>query len=202
MTMRHGSHPTMPQVLEQHYRRLLHETSISEYVFATDVRQHHEHLVPPSSRSIEWSQHPDPTTRMRRDAEKLSRWFRDDVHARFPVEALEAFIAAFPAERRFALQQEMARRQDLLAVPMPHDMAGADAANLGRVAKEAGEAIVAISEILKDGRIDARDTNLASVALNEIEQALAVLVEMRERIEHQVMGRRADDLVFAKPQAD
>ena len=193
--MRHGSHPTMPQVLEQHYRRLLHETSISEYVFATEVRDHYELLVPPSARSIEWSQHPDPTTRMRRDAEKLSRWFRDDVHARFPVEALEAFITAFPVERRFALQQELAERQDLLAVPMPHDMAGADAANLGRVAKEAGEAIVALSEMFKDGRIDMRDAGLAPAALNEIEQALAALVEMRERIERQALGHVKEESV-------
>lgn len=191
-TMRHASQLTMPQVLERHWRSLIHETSISEYVFATDVRDHYERLVSPPARTIDWSQHPDPTTRMKRDAEKLSRWFDQDVHARFPAEAIEAFIAAFPVERRFVLQQKLAERQDLLAVHMPHDMAGADAANLGRVAKKAGEAIIVLSEMLKDGRIDVRDASLAPAALNEIEQALAALVEMRERIERQALGHAKD----------
>ena len=141
---------------------------------------------------------------MKRDAEKLGRWFDQDVHARFPVEALEAFILAFPQEhlRRFKLQQELAGRQDLLAVPMPHAGAGADADNLGRIGKETGEAIIALSRLLVDNRIDEHDRPLATKAVREIDQALAVLVEMRERILHQALGRQPDDLVFTKQQAD
>ena len=189
-TMRHESQLTMPQVLERHWRSLVHETSISEYVFATAVRDHYERLVSPPARTIEWSQHPDPTTRMKRDAEKLGRWFDQDVHARFPVEALEAFILAFPQEhlRRFKLQQELAGRQDLLAVPMPHAGAGADADNLGRIGKETGEAIIALSRMLVDNRIDGNDRTLATKAIRELDQALAVLVEMRERIVRQALN--------------
>lgn len=186
--MRREAQLTMPQVLEQHWRSLIHETSVSEYVFATDVRGHYERLVPPSARSIEWSQHPDPTTRMKRDAEKLSRWFNDDVHARFPAEAIEAFILAFPVERRFVLQQELAARQGLLAVPVPHTGAGADADNLGRIGKETGEAIIALSRMLVDNRIDSHDKTLATKAIRELDQALAVLVEMRERIVRQALN--------------
>lgn len=186
--MRREAQLTMPQVLEQHWRSLMHETSVSEYVFATDVRGHYERLVPPSARSIEWSQHPDPTTRMKRDAEKLSRWFNDDVHARFPAEAQEAFIAAFPVERRFTLQQELARRQDLLAVKMPKAGAGADTDNLGRAGKETGEAIIAVSQMLDDNEINELDKDKALKAISEIDQALAVWIEIRKRIVQQALG--------------
>lgn len=187
--MRRQSQVTLPHVLERHWRGLLHETSLSEYVFAASVRAHHESIAPTAAHAIEWSQHPDLVTRMHRDAEKLSRWFRDDVHARFPLEALEAFIAAFPAARRFVLQQDIAHRQDLLAVPMPHAARGADAENLGRIARETGEAIIAVSRLIEDGTIDKNDADQAPAAVAEINQALAVLVEMRERISAQALGQ-------------
>jgi len=179
---------TLTQVLERHWRALIHETSTSEAAFAAEVRAQYERLVPPHARTIEWSQHEDPVMRMRRDSERISRWFREDVYARFPVEALEAFIAAFPEERRWALQQALAARQGLLAVRIPESGFGADLDNLGRIGKETGEAIVAVSRLLEDGKIDGRDAPLARTALLEIEQAIAVLAEMRERIARQALG--------------
>lgn len=187
--MRHGSQLTLPQVLERHWRNLLHNTSVSEYVFAHEVREKYERLVKPDARNVEWSHHPEIVARTRRDAEKLSRWFRDDIHARFPAEAIEAFVGAFPFDRRFVLQQELAARQDLLAVPMPHHAVGADAENLGRIGRETGEAIVAVSRMLEDGRIDSSDSKSATAAIAEIAQAIAVLVEMRERILAQALDQ-------------
>lgn len=186
--MRHKAQLTVPRVLEQHWRSLIHETSVSEYVFVSEVRSHYEQLIPPYARSIEWSQHPDITTRMKRDAEKLSRWFDKDVHARFPVEAIEAFIVAFPVERRFALQQELAKRQDLLAVKMPKAGAGVDVEHLGRLGKETGEAIIAISQMLDDNKINELDKDKAENALRQIDDAMAVYIEMRKRIVQQALG--------------
>lgn len=196
--MRRESQPTLPQVLERHWRGLRHETSISEYVFAAEVRRHYERLVSSSARSIEWSQHPDITTRMRRDAEKLNRWFDDDVHARFPAEAIEAFIAAFPVERRFTLQQELAGRQGLMVWQMPQPGASADCDNLGRAGKESGEAMIAVAAMLDDNAINKLDRDKAENAITQINEALAVWVEVRTRIEQQALGQ----LVFIRPQAD
>lgn len=193
MTMRHESRVTMPQVLERHWRALLHETSISEYVFAAEVRAQYERQVAPAARSIEWSQHDDMVTRLKRDAEKLSRWFRDDVHARFPAEAVEAFVLAFPPDRRFALQQELASRQALLVIPAINSSASADTDNLGRIAKETGEAIMALSSMLDDNRIDEHDRDIAPKAVAEIDQAVAVLVEMRKRVVQQALAPDDND---------
>ena len=187
MTMRHESQHTVPQVFERHWRSLLHDTAVSEYVFAAEVRSQYERLVPSSARSIEWSQHDDLVTRMKRDAEKLNRWFRDDVHARFPAEAVEAFVLAFPPDRRFVLQQELATRQGLLVFPAITGGASADTDNLGRIAKETGEAIVALSGMLEDNVINERDSKLAPRVISEIDQAVATLIEMRERVSLQAL---------------
>lgn len=185
LPMRHESHPTLAHLLEQHWRRLMHETAVSEFAFAASVREAYEAGVPPHARSVEWSTHPDPVSRMRRDAEKLNRWFRDDVSARFPVDVLEAFVAAFPPDRRFALQELLASRQGMLIYPLPRAVPGADGDNLGRIGKETGEAIVALSAMLADGAIDERDAALADMVIEQINEAMAVLAEMRERVERQ-----------------
>lgn len=189
--MRHDSHhSTLAQLLETHWRRLLHVTSVTEFSFAYEVRDQYEQRVAPTARDIDWSHHPDPVARMRRDAEKLNRWFRDDVNARFPVDALEAFIAAFPPGPRFDLQRALAERQHLLAVPIPDVGPGEDGNNLGRIAKETGEAIIALSHMLDDNTIDERDAGQAESALVEIDQAMAVLAEMRERVINQTQRHR------------
>lgn len=189
--MRGESQLSLPQVLERHWRALIHETAMTESTFAANVREAYERLVPPHARTIEWSQHDDLVTAMRRDAEKLHRWFDCEVSARFPIDALEAFIAAFPDDRRFALQQEVAGRQGLLAVPMPAAGRTEDAGNLGRIGKETGEAIIAVAKLLDDGVLDDRDAVFAEDAVRQIDEAVAVLMEMRERIVSQVMQRSA-----------
>lgn len=186
--MRGETHYTLTQLLEARWRSLINETSTKESAFAAKVREHYEATVPEHARIVEWSTRTDPATRMLRDAEKINRWFRDDVNARFPADVIEAFIAAFPHDRRFALQEAIAARQDLLAVPMPKSAPGADGENLGRVAKETAQAILDLSAMLDDGVIDKNDAERAPKAIEDIEKAMAVLAEMRKRIERQALG--------------
>lgn len=187
--MRHES-LNLTQLLEKRWRELLHETSVTEFAFGSTVREHYEATVAEHARSIEWSTHADPVSRMRRDAEKINRWFREDVHARFPVEALESFVSAFPPDRRFTLQVEMSARQSLLAIPIPASRPGADGINLGSIGKETGEAIIALSDMLEDGVIDQRDAGKANKAITQINEAMSVLAEMRERIQRQAMPEK------------
>lgn len=182
---------SLPQVLEKHYRALLRETSMSEATFAAGVREHYEAHVPEVASTVEWSQHADACTRMLRDAEKLSRWFDSKVTARFPIEVMESFVAAFPLDRRWTLQAEILGRQGLLAVPMPAFSGTADAANLGRMGKETGEAIMAAAALLDDGVIDERDAAQADEALRQIDEGVAVMLEMRKRIEQQALRSAA-----------
>ncbi len=196
--MRHRAHLihdhlSLSQLLAVHFQRLIHETGLSKESFAREVREHHQRLVPPPARSIEWSTRPDPIDCMKRDAEKVSRWLDDDVQARFPIEVFEAFVTAFPEPRRLALQQEIAARSHLLVWPMPMGGETEDCAELGALCAEAGEAIQSISGLLADGKIDERDRHAATAALVEIDELIAAALAMRDRVQHQALGRRRGD---------
>lgn len=180
---------TVVQLIEKNFMELQHATSISGAVFVSNVREFYEANYPEHARGIEWSRVADPVTRMTRDYEKFKRWFDADVKARFPLEILEAVIAAFPADRRFRLQIELASRQGMLVIPMPIGNASDDGLFLGKMAKETGEAMIAISALLDDGVIDSRDKNKAKQAVNELEEALSVIAAMKAHIERKALGK-------------
>jgi hypothetical protein len=180
---------TVVQLIERHFLDLQHATSISGAVFVATVREHYEASYPDHARGIEWSQVSDPVTRMTRDYEKFKRWFDTDVKARFPLEILESVIAAFPSDRRFRLQIELASRQGMLAIPMPTGNTSDDGLFLGKMAKETGEAMIAISPLLDDGVIDSRDKAKAEQAVKELDEAIAVIVAMKAHIERKALGK-------------
>jgi hypothetical protein len=180
---------TVVQLIEKHFMDLQHATSISGAVFVSNVRDYYEANYPEHSRGIEWSRVSDPVTQMTRDYEKFKRWFDTDVKARFPLEILEAVIAAFPTDRRFRLQIELASRQGMLAIPMPNGNASDDGLFLGKMAKETGEAMIAISALLDDGVIDSRDKAKAEQAVNELDEAIAVIAAMKAQIERKALGK-------------
>jgi hypothetical protein len=179
---------TVTQIIERHIMDLVHDTGISYASFIGDVRAHYETTFPEHLRGIEWSSVQDTPTRLTRDYEKFKRWFDSDVRARLPMEILESIIAAFPEDRRFKLQMELAHRQGMLAVPMPKDENSDDAVHLGQIGKETGEAIIAISKLLEDGVIDKRDRAAAPKALQEIDEAIAVMLAMKNIIQQKALG--------------
>lgn len=180
---------TLTQILEKHLLELQHDTSISGAVFVTNVREHYEATFPEHARGIEWSRVSDPSTRMTRDYEKFKRWFDTDIKARFPLEILESVIAAFPPDRRFRLQMELAARQGMMAIPMPVGNASEDGVFLGQIGKETGEAIIAVSKLLEDGVINRNDRDKAPAAIREIDEAMAVLAAMKMVIESKALGK-------------
>jgi hypothetical protein len=180
---------TAVQLIERHFLDLQHATSISGATFATTVREHYEANYPVHARSIEWSQVSDLFTRSTRDYEKFKRWFNADVKARFPLEIMESVIAAFPADRRFRLQIELASRQGMLAIPMPSGNASDDGLFLGKMAKETGEAMIAISQLMDDGVIDSKDKTKAEQAVKELDEAIAVIAAMKSQIERKALGK-------------
>lgn len=187
--MRNDAHiVTLTQVIHRHWLSLIHETAMTETTFAANVREHYEQAFQEHARSVDFSSHKDLVTRMKRDAEKISRWFSDDVAARLPAEMIESVIAAFPPDRRFKLQIELSDRQCLIAVPRPKFIPGEDGACLGRIGKETGEAIIKISELLDDNVIDERDADKAPETIREIDEAVAVMLSMRSLIIEKTKG--------------
>jgi len=183
---------TLPQIIEQHLLELQHETGISGAAFTANVREHYERTYPEHARHIEWSAVRDVATRMTRDYDRLKSWTGLDAKVRFPLEVLESVIAAFPAERRFKLQLELSARQGMMAIPMPAGNLSDDGVCLGQIAKETGEAIIAISRMFDGGTISA-DKATGREAVREIDEAIAVLAAMKAIIANKALGQ-----LFAK----
>lgn len=180
---------TVVQVIERHFLDLQHATSISGSTFVANVREYYEANYPEHARGLEWSRVTDIEARMRRDYEKFKRWFDTDVRSRFPLEILESVVSAFPPDRRFRLQIELASRQGMLVIPMPIGKPSEDGNFIGKIAKETGEAIIAISQMLEDGAIDIRDKDKAPAAIAELNEAIAVMSTMKAIIERKATGK-------------
>lgn len=180
---------SLTQVIKDHLLKMQRDTGTSMGVFVTNVREHYERTHFLHSRSIEWSHVSDLSVRMARDAEKFNRWLGDDILKQLPIDLLESIIFAFPEDRRFRLQMELASRQGLLAIPMPSGKESEDGNFVGRIAKETGEAIIAISQLLEDGHIDGRDKDKAPAAIAELNEAIAVMFAMKAIIERKALGK-------------
>jgi hypothetical protein len=180
---------TVVQVIERHFLDLQHATSISGSTFVANVREYYEANYPEHARGLEWSRVTDIEVRMRRDYDKFKRWFDTDVRSRFPLEILESVVSAFPPERRFRLQIELAGRQGMLAIPMPTGNPSEDGVFLGRIAKETGEAIIAIAQLLEDGAIDSRDKDKAPADIADLDEAIAVMTAMKALLQRKALGK-------------
>jgi hypothetical protein len=167
------------------------DTGITMNTFVSNVRQHYEETCRTNSRFVEWSNYSDPYIRMTRDAEKFTRWLGDDVLKQLPIDIFESIIAAFPLDRRFRLQIELAARQGMLVIPMPTGNSCDESLFLGKLAKETGEAIIAIAPLLEDGAIDKRDKDKATKAIAELNEAIAVMAAMKALIEHKALDKHS-----------
>ena len=181
---------TPAQVVARHVFRLVQETSTSMAAFVADVRELHEARYPDHSRTVEWSTQADAAARFQRDEEKFHRWLMNSPRCRLPVEVLDAVVLAMPAGRRLALEEELATARGGWFVPFPETAAGAgpDAASVGAMIKEVGDAITATGRLIEDGEINAADAATAPGAITELDEAIAKLMEVRYRIVDQALG--------------
>jgi hypothetical protein len=183
--MKHNK--TLPQIIEDHFLQLQHDTGVSGAAFTATVREHYEATYPEHARHIEWSNVRDSFTRMARDYDRFKSWIGADAKVRFPLELLESVIAAFPEDRRFKLQMELAARQGMMVIPMPSGNLSDDGVFLGRIAKETGEAIIAISQMFDGGAMKGTKKS-GTEAIREIDEAISVLAAMKAIIANKALG--------------
>lgn len=188
-----GSHHRTPvQIIKRHLNDWIDHSTMTETIYATLVREYHEAHYAPGATTVEWSHHPDPAARMEADRRHVMRWFDKGVHARLPAEMYDTMVMVFPPERRFALEQALAAERGGLFLARPDTQEGGGVEELGRMAKEASEAIAAVGRLYEDGRLDRKDAKEAPGAISEIDQAVAKLLEMRADIERNALGREPE----------
>lgn len=164
---------TVNQVIEKNILELQHNTEVTGLSFVAAVRQHYETTYPLYGRTLEFSTAHDPYARMSRDYEKFKYWLDPATNKPFPLELIESVIAAFPQPQRYRLQLELAERQGMMVFEKPDGVI--DGADAGRLAKESGEALIALSEMIGSGKSRKKATEKA---LREVRDAIAALLSI------------------------
>lgn len=187
-------HCSATQLIMKYWGELNRATGMSKETFAAIVREHYEFSVFPQARVVEWSHALDAAERMRVDGQKLFRWLGDDVLKPCSIDLLESVISAFPAEIRFRLQIELAAWQGMITFPMPSGNTSDDAVFLGRVAKEAGDVLIAGAALFEDNVIDSRYRQLAPEFMVQVDEAIASLFAIKHYVSEQVKKPRVVNL--------
>lgn len=177
------------QIIKRHLDDLTENTAMTETTFARIVRENYEARYPVHARTIDWSQHPDASKQMEVDWQHVMRWFSKSSNARLPAEIYDAVVLAFPADRRNALELDLAQARGGIFVHLPEVKGSGDVAAMGRMAKEVSEAIAAVGVLCEDDLIDERDKDKGDWVIDQIHQAMAALLEMSGNIERKVYGR-------------
>lgn len=167
------------QLISLRVEECIRQTPMRRRDFVARVREHYEHTVAPEYRTIDFSVRSDLFDRLEADEEKVFQMLENTTRRRLPVELEESILAALPDDRRFRLQIELGEREGVLVVPMPAHSRCADAMALGRLSKEIGDVFTRYAPILADGEINADDAKNAGKAVIDIDEAIAVLHEMR-----------------------
>ncbi|MEJ1414267.1 MAG: hypothetical protein RPU13_13435 [Candidatus Sedimenticola sp. (ex Thyasira tokunagai)] len=126
--------------------------------YADDVRLAYWAMEPhPEERNIKFHSTGDAVHDTRENRQVVMRRIRREI--KFECDFEEAAIEALPTEGRADLLQLLSARYGLLAVPIPGCDSLGVSADLARFAKEFGEAVTAVSELLQgDGVIDEHDS--------------------------------------------
>lgn len=186
--MNKRAHKTPVQIIRKHLSDWLENSSMTETTFATLVREAHEARYEHSC-EVEWSHSDDPVRRMMTDQQRVARWFEKSSNARMPAEMYDVVVLVFPAERRFALEQELAAARDGLFVLRPEASGSGDVTKYGLMAREVSEAIMAVGVLVEDNEINGLDAPKGEWAIQQIREAVAKLLEMSDLIEVKALGR-------------
>lgn len=166
-----------------------HETGTKWPTIAYEIFKHYESETPEHLRSVRIAEQDDLSAYMSECARVIRR-FRDGV-MRLPVDLIESCIAVLPADRRGRLQQEIASRQGMLAVPMPGTAQPADPAadyeQIQKLTKEYAESLKATNDLIAHGGcIGPQDKDLAPLCLSEIDDVIARAVALKHHIQDRV----------------
>lgn len=175
--------------LEDFLRRFTRSTGICREQIVAEIRKHHDELG--DERRFAFSEKHKLSDRLKSDDAKIGQMFSDGYTVRFPLELFESTIKAVKSLNRewgLKLEIELGERRDVMIIPRPKTGPSADADNLGRMAKEHGEALIAIAAMLDDGVIDEKDIAKIPAAIEELDQSVACQLEMRAKLKKILEG--------------
>jgi hypothetical protein len=171
---------TRDQAVAHHVNMALRHTTLTREAFADDVVALYHQRTPLDLRGIafrEFARGGDPYTVQRANAQLLFRML--DGVVRLPAEVEEAVVLALPEPYRGACLHDLAARYGLMAAALPTEAPGAQAAQLGDLANDFGEAVQALAATLGDGHMTPADAGNARIAVRELDDLIARASSLR-----------------------
>lgn len=171
-----AAHEARAACIVHHANMALRKSVLTDRAYGQAVADLYMQRTPLHARTIEFHVSHDPYADERANAQLVKRFLTDVV--RMPVDIEEALVLALPEPFRTACMTDLAARLNLLAAPRPQTGGTQQTVHLGQMAKDAGEVMIALAPMFKDGRIDAHDAPLAAHALDAIAQTMAMLASL------------------------
>lgn len=197
-----GLPPRLQDVCVAHLELAKQMTPLSDVVFAKHLARAYLQLVPAEMRSIDMPDLEALDEAGKADAylaavdkarKRVNRYMDGSLH--FPLELLEAWIAALPAPYGMQCARAIARRFGFLGASVPDVDAGAvaDLSSVSAIADGAAQSTAVMARMLADGRYDVGDAKDAPAAVralrNQQAQIESVIALICDRCDYDEPGR-------------
>jgi len=172
---------TRSGVVLDYVRRYLAETSMSLSKYAQVVVEvYHVRVPDPKQRVMQFHESADAVADYSANDQLIRRLVSERVN--FPADLEESFVLALAEPYQSECLQALAERYCCLAVKIPVAESCEDTANLSRILKETGDVMSSLGPIFANGKIDADDAPHAKFALQQLNEAMAEMIQMSMRL--------------------
>lgn len=174
--------PPRQTVIYGYTRRMLDETNMNAQSFAMEVAENYIKATAPDVRHVPLQLgHGEKLCHAMKNNAQTIRRYMDGTVKTLPADLEDAWVMSLPEPYRSDCERDLARRRNMLMVPMLPDADTADAENLSTLAKEFGELVHALAPALADGHFDRKDLKYARKILNESDDLITAVLSLRRK---------------------
>lgn len=164
---------TRSDVIWRHVAKMARQTADSIEDYSEDVLRVWLERTPLSARRMDFVKDGPVYERMRTNGKKIRRWMSPDSPGRPSIDVEEALVYALPEPYRSNCRRELARRYDLLDVPVPDCAHTTALENMASFTSEVGLVFQRLSPVLSDGNIGKNDREFIPAAITELQNLVA-----------------------------
>lgn len=182
--------PPRQLVVYQHTRRMLDSTTLCLRKFATRVAEQYIGLNAPDVRQVpfRWGVTGDDLTNAEKHNGQVIGRYMDGTVKCLPADLEDAWVLAMPEPFRSDCERDLARRRGMLAVKLAKPEAAVGAVTPGAMLVEMGQLVDALGAALADNRITEADRPLALRILNESDDLITAVLQVRRQITTSIPG--------------
>jgi hypothetical protein len=175
--------PPRQSVIYAYTRRMLDETATNANTFAMELAERYVATVAADVRNVPFrlGEGDELLKAMKNNGQILRRFMSGDVKV-LPADLEDAWVLALPQPYRRECERDLARRRGQWTCAELPDSEAGQAACLARLASEFGQLMEALAPALGDGRIDAKDLPHARRILNESDDLISAVINVRRQL--------------------